>query len=62
VNELRDYLALAGKRERKVAAVFGVSPERCATAVRHLRQGAPDAPVWLFCSRPPDAEIGAMCE
>jgi glycosyltransferase involved in cell wall biosynthesis len=62
VSPIRGYLELAGKRGRKVSAVFGVSPERCGKAVRYLRRGAPDAPVWLFCSGAPDAETAALCE
>ena len=60
--QVRDYLALAGKRGRRISAVFGISPERCAAAVRHLRGGAPDAPVWLFCAASPDPETAALCE
>src|SRR5207249_3089651 len=62
VSCIRDYLSLAGKRGGKVSAVFGVSPERCAAAVRHLRRGAPDVPVWLFTLSAPDAETAALCE
>ena len=60
--QVRDYLALAGKRGRRISAVFGISPERCAAAVRHLRGGAPDAPVWMFCAASPDPETAALCE
>ena len=56
MSPVRDYLALAGKRNRKVSAVFGISPQRCGIAVRYLRRGAPDAPVWLFCSGAPDPD------
>jgi polysaccharide biosynthesis protein PslH len=62
VSRIREYLALMGKRDRKISAVFGVSPDRCAEAVRYLRQGAPDAPVWLFSVIPPDPDTSAMCE
>src|SRR5207249_1051428 len=62
VSQIREYLWMAGKRGRKVSAVFGVSPERVGAAVRYLRRGAPDAPVWLFCDSAPDVETGALCE
>ncbi len=62
VSRLREYLALTGKNGRLVSAVFGVSPQPCAAAVRHLRRGAPDAPVWLFCASEPDPETAALCE
>jgi glycosyltransferase involved in cell wall biosynthesis len=62
VSRIRDWLALAGKRGGKVAAVFGISPGHCAAAVRHIRVGAPDVPVWLFSVRTPDGETAALCE
>ncbi len=62
MSRLREYLALTGKGARLVSAVFGVSADRCAAAVRHLRRGAPDAPVWLFCASEPDPETAALCE
>jgi glycosyltransferase involved in cell wall biosynthesis len=46
----------------KICPVFGISPERCAAAVRYLRRGAPEARVWLFCARAPDAETAALCD
>jgi len=62
VSRIRDYLALAGKSDRKISAVFGISPAACAAAVWHLRRGAPDVPVWLFAVSPPDPETAAVCE
>jgi glycosyltransferase involved in cell wall biosynthesis len=59
---LKSVLALLGKGETKVAAVFGVSPERCQQAVRHLKTGAPGVPVWLFATVAPLPETAAMCE
>jgi glycosyltransferase involved in cell wall biosynthesis len=61
-GRLRSVLRLAGKRDQKVAAVFGLSPESCHRAVLHLRGGAPDAPVWLFSTVPPWPETEALCE
>ena len=62
MNRIRDYLALTGKRDRKVSAVFGISPRHCGAAVRHLRRGAPDTPVWLFTTSPADPDTTALCE
>ncbi len=62
MSRIREFLALSGKHGRKISAVFGISPDRCGAAVRHLRRGAPDAPVWLFCSGVPDAETEKLCE
>lgn len=62
MSRVRAYLALTGKKGATVSAVFGVSPERCAAAVRYLRAGAPDAPVWLFSVTEPDAETAALCQ
>jgi glycosyltransferase involved in cell wall biosynthesis len=62
VSRIREYLALTGKDGRKISAVFAVSPERCAEAVRYIRRGAPDAPVWLFSATEPDPETAALCE
>jgi glycosyltransferase involved in cell wall biosynthesis len=62
VSLFREYLKLAGKSRGRVAAVFGATPDHCAKAVRHLRSGAPEAPVWLFCSATPDADTAALCE
>ena len=62
MSGIRDYLVLAGKRGRKVSAVFGISPAPCAAAVRYLRRGAPDIPVWLFSVSPPDPDTASLCE
>lgn len=62
MSRIRAYLAMAGKRGPKVSAVFGVSPDNCATAVRYLRRGAPEVPVWLFSVSPPDSDTAALCE
>jgi glycosyltransferase involved in cell wall biosynthesis len=53
---------LAGKGERKVASVFGVSAAACHEAVLHLREGAPGVPVWLFTTATPLPETEALCE
>src|SRR5262245_55282414 len=58
---LREILKLAGKGERKVAAVFGITPESCHRAVTHLRAGAPDIPVWLFAVGEPAPETIELC-
>jgi glycosyltransferase involved in cell wall biosynthesis len=62
VSRIREFLALTGKSDQKISAVFAVSPERCAEAVRYLRHGAPDVPVWLFSASAPDPETAALCE
>ena len=62
MDRIRPFLKFAGKGDRKVAAVFGVAPEHCDRAVRHVRRGAPEVPVWLFCSRQPWDETAALCE
>ncbi len=62
MSGIREYLALAGKRGGLVSAVFGVSKQSCAAAVRYLRKGAPEAPVWLFTVNAPDTETAALCE
>ena len=62
MSRIREYLALTGKRGRTISAVFGTSPDRCAAAVRYLRRGAPEVPVWLFSVNPPDPETAALCE
>src|SRR5262249_31660639 len=62
VSQIREYLALAGKRGPKLIAVSCVSPWRCGGAVPHVRRGAPDAPVWLFCAASPDPETARLCE
>lgn len=58
---LRSFLSLIGKGERKVAAVFGLTPAACHRAVTHLREGAPDVPVWLFSTQAPMAETALLC-
>ena len=62
MSGIRAWLALAGKSNRKISVVFGVSPDRCAAAVRYLRRGAPEIPVWLFSVNAPDRETAALCE
>jgi len=59
---LKSVLALLGKGEKKVAAVFGISPGPCHEAVVHLKAGAPEVPVWLFSTAPPLPETAALCE
>ncbi|MBZ5727256.1 MAG: glycosyltransferase family 4 protein [Acidobacteriia bacterium] len=59
---IRSLLKLAGKSERKVAAVFGYNPTGCHAAVVHLRAGAPEIPVWLFTTAQPLPETAALCE
>jgi glycosyltransferase involved in cell wall biosynthesis len=65
-NRLKALLRIAfralGKDERKVAAVFGFSPAACHGATLHLYHGAPDIPLWLFCTSPPLPETAALCE
>jgi glycosyltransferase involved in cell wall biosynthesis len=55
-------LKLAGKGDTKVAIVFGGAPPACHRAVLHLRAGAPDVPVWVFCTARPLLETEALCE
>ena len=31
-------------------------------AVRHLRRGAPDVPIWLFAVMAPDPDTASLCE
>jgi Glycosyltransferase len=62
LSRFREYLALTGKGDRKIAVIFAVSPQRCAEAVRYLRREVPDLPVWVFSARPPDPETAAVCE
>ena len=62
MERIREYLKLAGKGSRKVAAIFCADPRHGPPAVRHLRQGAPDVPVWLFTTAPPPDEASAQCE
>ena len=53
---LRSILKLAGKGDAKVALVFGRNAADCHRAVLHVREGAPDVPVWLFSTTEPSAE------
>jgi glycosyltransferase involved in cell wall biosynthesis len=55
-------LKYAGKGESKIALVFGAEPGACGGAIRHLRAGAPEVPVWLFTVAEPGAEIRGLCE
>lgn len=55
-------LRLTGKSNQKVAAVFGLSPAACHLAVKHIREGAPDVPVWLYSTTAPWPETAALCE
>ena len=62
MDRVKSWLRFAGKSERKVVAVFGVSPRRCAQAVGYFREHLPDMPVWLFCTAAPLPETAAECE
>ncbi|MFB3829152.1 MAG: glycosyltransferase [Bryobacteraceae bacterium] len=62
MERVREFLKFAGKSGGKVAAVFGVSAEHADRAVRHVRAGAPEVPVWLFSTREPWPQTAAMCE
>src|SRR6516225_4603447 len=59
---LRSVLHFAGKGDRKVIAVFGISPDASQAAVHHVRQGAVGIPIWLFCTSPPSSETARLCE
>jgi glycosyltransferase involved in cell wall biosynthesis len=59
---LRSFLKYAGKGEKKVATAFGVSAEASHQAVLHLREGAPEVPVWLFTTVAPFPETEVLCE
>jgi hypothetical protein len=59
---VRTLLKRLGKGDRKVAAVFGVTPEACHAAALHLRRGAPGVPVWLFSAAAPLRETSELCE
>jgi glycosyltransferase involved in cell wall biosynthesis len=61
-HQVRSLLKYAGKSEKKVASAFGVSAEASHQAVLHLREGAPDVPVWLFTTVVPLPETEALCE
>ncbi len=51
-----------GKTQGKVIAVFAVTAEDARRAVRYLRAGAPDVPLWLFSLEKPAQETAALCE
>jgi len=55
-------LRRAGKGNKKVAAVFGASADASHRAVVHLREGAPDVPVWLFTTVEPLPETEVLCD
>jgi glycosyltransferase involved in cell wall biosynthesis len=55
-------LKCAGKGDLKVASVFSVNAAASRQAVLHLREGAPDVPVWLFTTVVPLPETAALCE
>src|SRR5580692_10830023 len=59
---LSNCLKCVGKGEKKVASVFGVNAAASHEAVLHLRQGAPDIPIWLFTTAKPLPETEALCE
>jgi glycosyltransferase involved in cell wall biosynthesis len=59
---LKSVLAFFGKGEKKVAAVFGISPGPCHQAVIHIKTGAPEVPLWLFATAPPLPETRALCD
>lgn len=59
---LQDCLKCAGKGNQKVASVFGVNAAASHEGVLHLRQGAPEIPVWLFTTVEPLPETEALCE
>ncbi len=51
-----------GKGERRIIAVFGLNAQSSDCAVRHVRAGAEEIPVWLFCTSAPDTGTAEMCE
>ena len=59
---LRLVARVAGKSERRIVAVFGLTPQTSDRAVRHVRAGAGDIPVWLFCTSEPDPCTAELCE
>jgi len=61
-SSVRSFLSLAGKGDRKVAAVFGLSPAACHSAIVHVRHGAPGVPVWLYSTAQPSEATRALCE
>ncbi len=58
---LQPFLALTGKSECKVAAVFVVASPDAKVAVRYLSRECPDVPIFLFGMVPPPPEIGPLC-
>ena len=58
----RMLLKCTGKSERRVVAVFAVSPQSAHIAVLHVRQGAPEVPVWLYSTARPLPETAGLCE
>jgi glycosyltransferase involved in cell wall biosynthesis len=61
-NALRLLLKCIGKDERRVVAVFAVSPQSAHAAVLHVRAGAPKVPVWLYCAIQPLPQTTELCE
>src|ERR1019366_2887944 len=61
-SQLQSWLRRAGKGDKKVAAVFGASADASHRAVLHLREGAPEVPIWLFTTVQPLPETEALCE
>lgn len=59
---LRLLLKLAGKSERKVAAVFALSPEAAHRAVVYVCEGAVGIPIWLFATERPLPATAALCD
>lgn len=59
---IRSILRFAGKGDTRVAAVFGLTAEGCRRAVDHLREGAPEIPIWLFSTVEPLPETASICE
>jgi glycosyltransferase involved in cell wall biosynthesis len=62
VERIQEYLSLAGKGDRKVAAVFSPDAADASRAIAHLQRGAPGIPVWLFTASTAPAEAAAACE
>jgi glycosyltransferase involved in cell wall biosynthesis len=55
-------LKCTGKSGRHVVAVFATSPESAHAAVRHVREGAPHVPVWLYAPVQPFPDTSSLCE
>jgi glycosyltransferase involved in cell wall biosynthesis len=51
-----------GKGDERVALVFANSAEDCHRAAQHLREGAPDVPIWLFSTTAPRPDTQQLCE